>query len=223
MKIEQAKVLVTGGSAGIGLATAKLLHDRGAKVAICGRDGKRLDEAADSIGCIAIQGDVSKEEDVRRLVPEAIGKLGGYNALVNNAGFAKGAPLVEMTAELMLDVYATNVIGAMLMARESAKHFIEQKSGNILNVGSTAGDSGFAMGTAYASSKAALKSMTQCWLIELRTSNIRVVLIKPSEVVTEFAHKGRLSPGRQSEKTARHRHRLRRPPCAGTARRRFQS
>lgn len=187
MKIEDAKVLITGGSVGIGLATAQLLHDRGAKVAICGRDAERLKEAGDKVGCLAIQADVSKEEDVNRLVPEVIEKLGGYNALVNNAGFGKMGPLVAMTSETMRDVYATNVFGAMLMARESAKYFVEQNYGNILNVGSTAGDNGFAMGTAYASSKAALKSMTECWRAELRASNIRVVLIKPSEVVTEFA------------------------------------
>lgn len=187
MKISNAKVLITGGTAGIGLAAAKLLSDRGARVAICGRNAERLKKAKDDIGCLAIQADVAKEEDVIGLISKVIADLDGYNVLVNNAGFAKMAPLVAMTTELIEEVYRTNVFGAMLVARESAKHFVDQKYGDILNVGSTAGDAGFAMGTAYASSKAALKSMTESWRAELRSSNVRVVLIKPSEVVTNFA------------------------------------
>lgn len=187
MNIKDAKVLVTGGNLGIGLATAKLLSDRGARVAICGRNQERLKEAEENLDCLAIHADVSDEEAVQRMVATVIEKFDGYNVLVNNAGFGKMAPLISMTLEMMEDVFRTNVFGAMLVARESAKHFVEKKYGNILNVGSTAGDKGFAMGTAYASSKAAIKSMTESWRAELRPSNIRVVLIKPSEVVTHFA------------------------------------
>ncbi len=187
MEIKGAKVLITGGSAGIGLESAKLLASRGAKVVICGRDKARLDAAAKEAGCHGIQADMSKEEDCVRVVAESIAHLGGLDALVNNAGMGAGAPLVSMTSEILESVYRTNLFGPMLVAREAAKHFVEQNSGNILNVGSTAGDNGFPMGTAYCSSKAALKSMTECWRTELRGNNIRVTLIKPSEVVTEFA------------------------------------
>ena len=187
MNIEDAKVLVTGGTNGIGWATAKLLSERGARVAICGRNEERLREAENEFDCLAVKSDVANESDVVKLVASVIENLNGYNVLVNNAGFAKGAPLVNMTADMMEDVFRTNVVGAMLVARESAKHFLEQKYGTILNVGSTAGDKGMPMGTAYASSKAALKSMTETWRDELRTSNIRVMLVKPSEVVTNFA------------------------------------
>jgi len=188
MNSPDAKVLITGGSAGIGLAAAKLLLERGAKVAICGRDADRLARAEEQLpGVVALQGDVGDEADAKRLVGETVRLLGGYNALVNNAGFGKFGPLAAQDAGVMEAIFRTNVIGAMLMARESVPHFVEQDYGNILNVGSTAGDKGFAMGTAYAASKAAMKSMTESWRDELRTSNIRVMLIKPSEVVTEFA------------------------------------
>jgi 3-oxoacyl-[acyl-carrier protein] reductase len=83
-------------------------------------------------------------------------------------------------------VFATNVTGAMLMAREAAKHFASRKHGNIINIASTAALRGAPNGTAYYASKAALRSMTECWRAELRKHNIRVFLINPSEVITNF-------------------------------------
>jgi 3-oxoacyl-[acyl-carrier protein] reductase len=83
-------------------------------------------------------------------------------------------------------VFATNVTGAMLMAREAAKHFVERKAGNIVNIGSTAAVRGAARGTAYYASKFALRGMTECWRAELRPFNVRVMLVNPSEVLTDF-------------------------------------
>ncbi|MGZ8811000.1 MAG: SDR family oxidoreductase, partial [Thermoanaerobaculia bacterium] len=82
--------------------------------------------------------------------------------------------------------YATNVFGAMLVARQSARHFVAQQRGNIVNVASTAGQRGYAGGTAYSSSKFALTGLTECWRAELRKSNIRVMQVNPSEVMTNF-------------------------------------
>lgn len=187
MKLEDCKVLITGGTSGIGFSAAKLLSEAGARVAICGRDEGRLAAAEKEIDCLAIRADVSDEDDVVRMVGEVIESFGGYNTLVNNAGFATGAPLVAMTPEILDKVYRTNVLGAMLVARESAKHFVEKEYGTIINVSSTASESGFAMGTAYCASKAALNLMSHCWRAELRPKNIRVMLLKPSEVITNFA------------------------------------
>ena len=75
---------------------------------------------------------------------------------------------------------------AMLMAREAAKHFAERKQGNIVNIGSTASHRGAPNGTAYYASKFALRGMTECWRAELRKFNIRVMLVNPSEVITNF-------------------------------------
>ena len=80
----------------------------------------------------------------------------------------------------------TNVRGLILMGREASKVFTKQKSGNIINISSTAGLSGFAGGTAYVASKFAVKGITECWRAELRKSNVRVMLINPSEVQTNF-------------------------------------
>lgn len=186
MDLSKARALVTGGTSGIGLETARQLAARGAKVAICGRNEARLREAADALGVVGIHADVANEADVVRMVREVVEKLGGYDILINNAGFGAFAPLVETDLAMMQRVYATNVFGAMMVARESAKHFIAQNHGNIVNVASTAGQRGFASGTAYASSKFALSGLTECWRAELRKHNIRVMQINPSEVQTEF-------------------------------------
>ena len=84
-------------------------------------------------------------------------------------------------------IFRTNVTGTMLMSREAARHFVERKRGNIVNLASTAAVRGAANGTAYYGSKFAVRGMTECWRAELRQHNVRVFLINPSEVLTSFA------------------------------------
>jgi 3-oxoacyl-[acyl-carrier protein] reductase len=187
MNLNGATALVTGGSNGIGLAIAKALLGAGSKVAITGRDEKRLASAAKSSGALAVRADVGKEADVQRTFKEVVQQFGHLDILVNNAGFGVLKPLVEMSLGDFERVFATNVTGAMLMAREAAKHFIERKSGNIINIGSTAAVRGAAKGTAYYGSKFALRGMTECWRAELRPHNVRVILVNPSEVLTDFS------------------------------------
>src|SRR5580765_7081375 len=187
MHLRGATALVTGGSNGIGFAIAKTLTEAGAKVAITGRDHKRLAAAGTAIGAHPIRADVGKEADVLRSYKELFQIFDHLDVLVNNAGFGVMKPLVEMDLASFEQVFATNVTGAMLMAREAARHFIERKSGNIINIGSTASLRGAANGTAYYASKFALRGMTECWRAELRQHNVRVILINPSEVLTNFA------------------------------------
>ena len=191
MKITDVRALVTGGGSGIGKEIGRQLRAGGAQVVICGRDAAKLEDAAREIGAHAIVADVAVEEDVVRLVRESIAHLGDYNVLVNNAGFGTFAPLLETKTEEMRRVYDTNVFGAMMVARESARHFVQRKSGNIINIASTAGLRGSAGGTAYASSKFALTGLTECWRAELRKFNVRVMQINPSEVQTDFFRGGR--------------------------------
>lgn len=189
MKLEEAKVLVTGGSSGIGREVARLLVERGAAVAICGRNEARLREAAAAVGATAVPGDVSVEADAVRMVREVIGAFGDYNVLVNNAGIGAFAPLTETTADQLRRVWEVNVLGATLVARESARHFVTRQYGNIINVSSTAGLRAGPGGSAYASTKFALRGLTESWRAELRTHHVRVMLLNPSEVVTEFAER----------------------------------
>jgi 3-oxoacyl-[acyl-carrier protein] reductase len=178
--------LVTGGSSGIGRAIAKSLIDAGARVAITGRDEKKLADAAKALGAHAIHADASREGDVLRTYKEVTAKFGDLDILINNAGIGAFSPLTEMDTAAFERVFATNVTGVMMMGREAAKIFAAKKRGNIVNICSTAGLRGAANGTAYYASKFAVRGMTECWRAELRKYNIRVILVNPREVITDF-------------------------------------
>jgi 3-oxoacyl-[acyl-carrier protein] reductase len=152
-----------------------------------------LESAAKEIGALPIVADVSKEDDVQQLIGAVVKEYSDYNVLINNAGFGAFAPLVDLTAEEFFRVWQTNVLGAMLVARESARHFVGRSYGNIVNISSTAGQRGFANGSAYCASKFALHALTECWRAELRQHNIRVMQVNPSEVITSFGE-GESSP-----------------------------
>ena len=186
MQLKDAKALVTGGSEGIGRGIAEALVRKGCEVVITGRHADALEATAREIGAGWIAGDVGVEADAVRTVAEFVERHGRIDILVNNAGFGRFAPLVDMTLEDLEAVYRTNVFGAFLMAREAARHFVRQGSGNLINIASTAGTRGMKGGTAYASSKFALRGMTECWRDELRRHDVRVMLVNPSEVQTGF-------------------------------------
>src|ERR1700694_2284394 len=187
MDLKNAVVLITGGTSGIGRAAAKVLTEAGARVAITGRDAERLAEAARSLGVVGIQADVANEADVMRTFHEVKEKLGDLDVLINNAGIGVLKELIDLDRGSFDAVFATNVTGVMLMSREAAKLFKERKRGNIVNISSTASLRGAPKGTAYYGSKFALRGMTECWRAELRKYNVRVFLINPSEVITDFA------------------------------------
>jgi 3-oxoacyl-[acyl-carrier protein] reductase len=187
VNLSNSVALVTGGSAGIGRAIARMLAGAGARVAITGRDQKKLHEAAQSLGAFPIHADVSVEADVERTYRELLAKFGDLDILVNNAGFGMFRDLVEMDTVGFERVFATNVTGAMMMGREAAKIFVKRNRGNIVNIGSTAGLRGAPKGTAYYASKFALRGMTECWRTELRKNNVRVMLVNPSEVLSDFS------------------------------------
>jgi 3-oxoacyl-[acyl-carrier protein] reductase len=189
MKIKGTKALITGGSEGIGKGIAAALRQEGADVVITGRHGDVLEATAKEIDVGWSVGDVGVEDDAVRTVKDFVDKHGRLDILVNNAGFGRFAPLVEMELADLEAVYRTNVFGAFLMAREAARVFIRQESGNLVNISSTSGLKGGRGSTAYSSSKFALRGMTDCWRDELRPHNVRVLLVNPSEVQTAFSSK----------------------------------
>lgn len=201
MKIENSRILVTGGSLGIGKETAKQLVHEGAKVVITGRDKNRLDKTALEIGAIPCVFDVSDFNSIKQNTEKCISLLGGkIDAVINNAGIGTFSKLGEITIEDFQKVYATNVFGLTLLTQIIVESFKVQNYGNIINIGSTASLKGFVGGTVYASSKFALRGLTQSWQAELRKHNIRVSLVNPSEVTTAFANEDRIEKEELSNK-----------------------
>ena len=189
MELRDAVALVTGGSEGIGRAIAEALIGQGCKVTIASRREDTVRDAAEELGADWITGDVGNEDDAVRIVSSVIREHGRLDILVNNAGHGLFKPLVDTTLQELEGVYRTNVFGAFLMAREAARQFIAQGSGELINISSTSSLKGSAGRTAYGSSKFALRGMTECWRDELRRHNVRVMLVNPSEVMTNFAAK----------------------------------
>lgn len=192
MKIEDSRILITGGSLGIGKATAKLLVEEGARVAITGRDRERIEKAAADTGAFPIVADVSNVEDINRTYDVFLGEFGRLDCLVNNAGIGLRRKIDEITFDDFESVFKINVYGAALMASRAFPFFIRQNRGNIVNVGSTAALKGYEGATVYAATKFALRGMTQCWQAEMRKYNVRVFLINPSEVATAIGSPDRV-------------------------------
>ncbi len=192
MDLKGAKIILTGGSSGFGKQTAKDLLAKGAELIITGRDEQKLMKVALELGCTAFHADVSNEEAAKGTVDFALEKWGRIDVLINNAGYAEFGLIHELDLEKLRAVYETNVFGAAAMAKYCSLVFMKQKSGNIINIASTAASKGYPQGSIYATSKFALSGMTQCWRAELRPYNVRVIQINPSEVPTAFAKPDRV-------------------------------
>ena len=190
-KVRGLKVLITGGSSGIGKATAQQLAAQGAVVSITGRDKSKLDRVASEINAIPIHLDVTKYNNIAVKVLDAFHSMGGIDVLVNNAGIGSFSKLDEIKVSDFEEVFSTNVYGLTMVTQEVVKFFKTQQFGTIINVGSTASTNGFASGSVYCASKFALRGLSSCWRHELRRDNIRVMLVNPSEVPTAFNNKNR--------------------------------
>jgi 3-oxoacyl-[acyl-carrier protein] reductase len=188
MDINNSRILITGGSSGIGKETAKQFIKKGAKVVITGRDEIKLNQVATEIGAIPLLFDISDLKGINEMAEKTLSLLDGkIDVLVNNAGIGVFPKLGEISIEDLQSVYATNVFGLALLTQEIVKTFKTQNYGNIINIGSSASLQGFVGGSIYAASKFAVRGMTQSWQAELRKFNIRVSLVNPSEVATAFA------------------------------------
>ena len=194
------KVLITGGSSGIGKATAIDLVGKGAIVCITGRNKVTLEKVASEINAIPIHLDVSKYNSIAVKTLDAFHSMGGIDVLINNAGIGEFAKLEDIKINHFESVFATNVFGLTMLTQEVVKFFKTQQYGMIINIGSSAATSGFPSGSVYCASKFALRGLTECWRHELRRDNIRVVLVNPSEVPTAFNNKDRVEREEQENK-----------------------
>ena len=189
--------LVTGASRGIGLAIARRLGQMGARVAICARDSGRLRSAekelrGDGIETLAIPADITRASEVAALVREVNRAFGDIEILVNNAGVGGFAPLHEMNESDWDAILDTNLKGVFLCSKQVAPQMIRRRAGHIINISSLAGKNAFAGGGAYCASKWGLQGLAQCMAEDLRGYGIRVSVICPGTVQTEFSpHAGK--------------------------------
>lgn len=204
MDLKNARIFITGGSSGLGKATAQLLINAGAKVAISGRDKEKLVSVAQEMGAIPIELDQSQFDTIEPMAQEVKNQLGGIDVLINNAGIGWRKSLGEITLEDFRAIYDTNVIGLTLLTQAFLNDMKIQGSGHIINIASTAALKGYPTGSVYSSSKFALRGLTECWRAELRQHNIRVMLVNPSEVPTAFAQEDRQPRSEQAGKLTPH-------------------
>lgn len=201
MDLKDKNFLITGGSSGIGKAIAHSLIEKGAQVAITGRDRNKLAKVAEELGAYPIHANVSTQEGVDNTFSLFMDRFKSLDGLINNAGIGGAwSSIDDLDIDTMRLIYDVNVFGAAMMAQAASKIFIQQQYGNIVNIASTAALKGYKNGTAYASSKFALRGMTQCWQAELRPYNVRVILINPSEVPTAFGQESREERQEQENK-----------------------
>jgi NAD(P)-dependent dehydrogenase (short-subunit alcohol dehydrogenase family) len=183
-RLEGKVAVVTGGNSGIGLATARRFQQEGARVAISGRKKKTLDEAVSTIGdgVLAVQADVAKLADLGGLYTEVSKKLGKIDVLFVNAGIAKNVPLAETSESVFDEQFDINIKGAYFTIQK-ALPFLNDGASIILNT-SVVDNRGTPGTSAYAATKAALRSLARTAAAELAGRGIRVNTVAPGPIVT---------------------------------------
>jgi NAD(P)-dependent dehydrogenase (short-subunit alcohol dehydrogenase family) len=183
------RVLISGGSSGIGQATAQRFLEEGARVFLCGLGPDEVDAAVTELGefgtAAGIAADVSREADVTRLVDSACEVLGGIDVLINNAGIAWREPFLAITAPHWDRVIAVNLRGMFLVAQAAARVLVDQGGGGVIvNMSSTNGLGGEADYAHYNASKAGTLLLTKTMAVELGQHGIRVNALCPGYIET---------------------------------------
>jgi 3-oxoacyl-[acyl-carrier protein] reductase len=198
--------MVTGGSRGIGLATARALIAAGARVAITATSDDTLRTGTAELEKIAgpdvllpVRADVRQPEQVKHAIDEVVRRFGGLDVLVNNAGIGIFRSVTDMTADEWHRVMDTNLTGVFYCCRAALPHLRARGGGWIINISSLSSTGPFADGAAYCASKAGLNAFTEALMQEVRQDGIRVACILPGSVGTDFS---RRSPGSDAWKLA---------------------
>ena len=192
MNIKEKVALVTGGGTGIGTAIAERFVADGAKVCITGRRQELLEKVAKSLpsGSVVIcQGDVSKEEDVKRMVETTVKFGGKLDVLVNNAAINHPAPVTELDLEIWQQVLGVNLTGPYLLIKAVIPHMLKAGGGSIINIASLGGMRCLPGMPAYCTSKAGLIMLTQQVALDYGRNNLRCYVICPGGVKTDMTKK----------------------------------
>lgn len=198
-RLEGKVALITGGSRGIGRATAELFVTEGARVCVNYVNGeKEANEVVEGIGsrggeAIAVRADVSRESEVAAMVERVVERFGRLDILVNNAGILKPGDLMTLKDEDLDAMFAVNVKGVIYCTRHAAKRMLDTGSGGkIVNIASNAGVGTAVKGTtAYGITKTAVMLLTRRFALDFKGQNINVNCIAPGYTETEMAHRGR--------------------------------
>jgi NAD(P)-dependent dehydrogenase (short-subunit alcohol dehydrogenase family) len=184
-KLSGKIALITGGTSGIGLATAQRFVDEGAYVFITGRDQSRLDEAIKKIGSnvTGVQGDVANLKDLDRLIAQIQKEKGKLDIVFANAGIAKYAPFGAIEEDQFDSIFNTNVKG-LLFTVQKALPLLPDGASVILN-GSIVGSKGLPTNSVYSATKAAVRSFARTWTTDLKARHIRVNVVSPGPIDTE--------------------------------------
>ena len=186
MNLKDKRILITGGTSGIGLAAAKLFLAEGARVVIMGRSVSRGKQALADIAnsnCCFFSGDVRLLADCQKVVQEMVVKLGGLDVLINSAGIYLEQAIEDTTVEQLDDILATNFKGTYYMC-QSAMSLLKASHGVIVNVASDAGIKGNYYCTAYCASKGAVVLFTKALALETAGFGMRVNAIAPGDIMT---------------------------------------
>jgi NAD(P)-dependent dehydrogenase (short-subunit alcohol dehydrogenase family) len=177
------RVLVTGGSSGIGLAAARMMAAAGARVAVNGRGVEHLRDAAAAIGAVAVPGDVGLPEEGERIVADALAALGGLDVVVNAAGVCVPCALADLTPDVFSGHIQVNLVGSYVVGRAAGLAMAAAGGGSIVNVGSELSHFGMPFYVHYCASKAGVLGLTRAMAAEL-APKVRVNAVCPGPVDT---------------------------------------
>ena len=206
MRLAGKAAIVTGGGSGIGKAIAAAFVREGAKVAICGRNARRLVQAASDIGpqCLALTADVSRSDEIARVVKQTLEKFERLDILINNAGILLAGTAESLTDEQWEQTFNTNVRGVWQLSRAALPHMRRAGSGSIINIASVLSSLGARNRVAYAASKGAVLAMTRAMALDHAEENIRINCICPGIVETEMVAAFNLDAKARQQRLAAH-------------------